>query len=610
MKISLIYISFLIAIATTLSSCDKQLDIAPKNIISNDQVFSNESAITAYLASLYTALPIESFNFSANNGFNNWSSGVTPAHASGEALGCEPRGDVGDGNWWSWWQNGYQTIRNVNSFIQNIPTANLTSEKKQSYLGEAMFIRAYDYFGLVKRYGGVPIIKTVQTFTGNNLNELQIPRNKEQEVYDFIAQQLDSAALLLPTASERGRVNKYVALALKSRVMLYAGSIAKYGNVQLNGLVGLPATEAGKYFQASFDAAKGVIASGVYSLYNAKPDKVDNFTSLFIESNNNEVILAQDYLYPSLTHSYDCWNLPFGVRGPWGYSSRMNPTLEMAEDYEYIDGTPGNLRLIDDSGSPIKYANPIDIFKNKDPRCLATIIIPFGQFRGNIIDIQAGIIDDQTTVNTGTVYGRKMVSVGDYNQMYNATSHKISSDGTLKIISINGVGGSERSITGLYIRKYLDYNTDKSQAIGWKSTQSWIEMRYAEILLNYAEAAIELGDISNAKIAANQIRARAGISPLTDASVTRDRIRHERTVELAFENQHYWDIRRWHTADQLILNKKFSSILPYYDLQAGAYVFSRGTAGNQLTFWPKLYYEKIDPSEIQKNPKLIQNPLY
>ena len=180
----------------------------------------------------------------------------------------------------------------------------------------------------------------------------------------------------------------------------------------------------------------------------------------------------------------------------------------------------------------------------------------------------------------------------------------------MKIISINGVGGSERSITGLYIRKYLDYNRDKSQAIYWKSTQSWIDIRYGEILLNYAEAAIELGDVPNAKIAVNQIRDRAGIAPLTDANVTRDRIRHERTVELALENQHYWDIRRWHTADQLILNKKFSSILPYYDLQAEAYVFSRGLTGNQLTFWPKLYYEKIDPSEIQKNPKLIQNPLY
>ncbi len=611
MKIKLRYFILFITLVSLFSACDKQLDIAPKNIISNDQVFSNTSAITAYLASLYTAMPMEDFNFSANNGFNSWSSGNTTAHASGEAISCEPRGDVGDGTWWNWWANGYQTIRNLNSFINNIPKANLTADMKQAYLGEAMFIRAYDYFGLVKRYGGVPIIRAVQTFTGGNLDALQVPRNTEAEVYDFIASQLDSAALLLPATNERGRANKSVALAFKSRAMLFAGSIAKYGSVQINGQVGIPSSSAEKYFKAAFDAANAVIQSGKYSLYNAKPDKVDNFTSLFIETTNNpEVILVKDYHYPELVHSYDCWNLPFGVRGPWGYGSRVNPTLEMAEEYEYVDGTPGTLKLVDGAGKPIEYSDPTDLFKNKDPRCMATIIIPFGTFKGSVIDIQAGVIDDAASASNGSVYGRKLVTVGDYNQMYDANSHSVSSTGTQKIITINGIGGNERSLTGLYIRKYLNYNMDKSQAFGWNSTQSWIDIRYAEVLLNYAEAAIELGDVQDAKTAVNQIRTRAGIALLSDGEITRDRVRHERTVELAFENQHLWDIRRWHTADQLILNKKFSGILPYYDLQTHAYVFARGLVGNQLTFGPKLYYEQIPSDEIQRNPKLVQNPLY
>jgi hypothetical protein len=617
MKIKLKYLSIFIALSCLLYSCDKQLEIMPKNIISNDQVFSNESAITAYMASLYSALPMEDFNFSANNGFNNWSSGVTTAHASGEALSCEPRGDIGDGTWWNWWignnnaNDAYKTIRNVNTFIANIPTANLTADQKSKYFGEALFLRAYDYFGLVKRYGGVPIIRSAQTFTGGNLSELQVPRNTEQEVYDFIDSQLDSAISMLPETSDRGRTNKYVALALKSRAMLYAGSVARYGSVQLDGLVGIPSNDANKYFQESFDASKAVIQSGLYSLYAAKPDKVDNFTSLFLETTNNpEVMLVKDYHFPDMVHSFDMWYLPWGVRGAWGYSSRMNPTLELIEQYEYTDGSDGALKLTDALGNPIEYANPFDLFNNKDPRCMATVILPFSTYRGTVIGVQAGVVDDAAINPTRTVYGRKAVSTGDYNQLYDVATHQIATTGTQKIITSNGIGGGERGITGFYNRKYMNYNMAPSNAIGWNSTQSWIDMRYGEVLLNNAEAAIELGDIANAKIAVNQIRDRAGIALLTDGDVTKDRIRHERMVELALENHKYWDIRRWHIADQLIQNQKFSGLYPYYDIQASAYVFARAAVGNVLTFWPKLYYERIDPAEIQKNPKLIQNPLY
>ncbi len=607
-----------LALVGTFISCEKQLEILPRNIISADQVFSNESAITAYMASLYTALPIEDFNFSANNGFNNWSSGVTPSHASGESLSCEPRGDVGDGTWWNWWMganntnDAYATVRNANSFISNVPIANLTEEKKKLYLGEAMFIRAYDYFALVKRYGGVPLIRSAQNFNGSNLEDLQVPRNTEKEVYDFISSQLDSAVILLPETSERGRANKMVALALKSRAMLYAATVARYGSVQLNGLVGIPSTDATGYFQQAFDAAKMVIESGKYSLYNVKADKAENFADLFLNTTANpEVLLVKDYHFPEMVHSFDMWNLPYGVRGAWGYSSRMNPTLELVENYEYVDGSEGTLKIVDNGGDPIHYANPADIYKDKDPRLLATVVMPFSTWRGTTIDVQAGIIDDATAeAATSTVYNRKTVTTGDFNKLYNPSTHTISGDGTKKIISTNGIGGGERSITGFYNRKYMNYNMAPNQAIGWNSTQSWIDIRYGEVLLNYAEAAVELGNVDEARIAVNAIRDRAGIVQLTNADVTVDRVRHERQVELALENHKYWDIRRWHIGDQLIVNKKFTALYPYFDLQAGDYVFTKVPVGNVLTFWPKLYYEKIDPIEIQRNPKLKQNPLY
>src|SRR5690606_32567234 len=144
--------------------------------------------------------------------------------------------------------------------IEKLPEAALNDEKRQHLLGEAYFIRAYYYFAMVKRYGGVPIIKQVQYFTGDNIAELQVPRNTEAEVYDFIASDLDSAALLLDVTNARGRATRYAAFALKSRAMLYAASSAEYATVQLDGLVGIPASRAAEYWQAAYDAAWEILS--------------------------------------------------------------------------------------------------------------------------------------------------------------------------------------------------------------------------------------------------------------------------------------------------------------------------------------------------------------
>ncbi len=623
MKNSIKHILTLIATAIIFCSCEKKLIIPPVTILSSQQVFSSEGGILAYMVSLYAALPMEDFNFSNAAIANPWS-GRT-AFCSGEALTCQfdMVSSIGDGTFWDLWDpsssanswfvlpNAWPQIRETNNFIANIMSANIPPGEKQSYLGEAMFIRGYNYFALVKRYGGVPIIKNVQTYSGSMI-PLQVPRNTEQEVYDYIGTQLDSAAMLLPATSERGRANKYVALALKSRVMLYAGSEAKYGSVQLNGLVGIPASAANQYFKASFNAADSVINSGIYTLYNKYADPVENYTNLFLDDDpgsNKEIILERDYGYPIYYNHWNCWNLPYGVRGPDGYGSRFNPTLEMVEDFENIDGSSGTLKVTDPSGNPIEYKNPSDIYKNKDPRCLASIIMPFSTWEGTTIGVQAGIIDDDAVSPTATVYGRKTVTAGNYNQLYNINTHKIDPNGTQQIVSINGIWGSETSITGFYIRKYMDYTIPQSQASYWgPMKQSWFDIRYAEVLLNYAESAIEQGDVGNASKAVNLIRKRAGMPNLTDVSI--ESVRNERTVELAFESQHYWDIRRWHIADKQIMNKKFTALYPYYDLQNNAWVFTKVPVGYSYTFNSKLYYEKINPSQISADPKLVQNPLY
>jgi hypothetical protein len=569
------------------------MNISPLNILTSDDIFQSASGINAYMASLYSQLPSEDFLFP----------GDPAKHLSNqtdEAIGdyATQLSVIPDGTWYPWW--GYNNIRNVNDLIDKLPTANIPDENRNILLGEAKFIRAFYYFGLVKRYGGVPIIKVVQQFTGNNLSELQVPRDKEQDVWDFIATDLDEAVSLLPETNIKGKADKYTALALKSRAMLYAASKAKYGSVMLNGIDGIPSSEANKYWQASYDAAALVINSGKYSLYNKNPDKELNFTQLFIETDNPEDIFSVYYTYPDKIHSYDAAFLPFGARGTGGWGSNMGPTLEMVEQFEYIDGTSGTLKLNNPDGTPIFYAKATDLFLNKDPRLQATVIVPFASYRGILIDVQAGIYDQ----------GVKW-EAGDYKSLYNPTTHQPdNTNGTLHIVGFSGFGGQEVTQTGFYIRKYLDYNMDRTQA-STRSTQRWMVFRYGEILLNYAEAAVELNKISDAKLATNLIRDRAGIKLLDDSEVTIDRVRHERLVELAIENHRWWDYRRWQISDKVMNNTMFTALKPYWDIQANAYRFEKGNAGNWTkTFAVKVYYEKIDPAEIAKNPLLIQNPNY
>ena len=577
----------LLLIIFFLSACDKSLDVPPQNIIQDEAVFSNESAIEVYIAGLYYDLPVEDFNFSPN-GFNVWiSGGRTLAHLSDEAIAnrTDNSNGIGDGTWLNWW--GYAPVRNANYFLEKIKTAKFPDVQKNSWLGEVKFLRAYYYFAMVKRYGGVPLLTTVQNFTGNNLEELKVPRNKEVEIYDFINTELTEAIGFLPETSAAGRTNKYVALSLKSRAMIYAASEAKYGKVAIDGLVGIAASEANRFWQAAYDATSEIIKSGKYSLYAKNTNKAQNFQDLFLDAANPEVIFKKLFQYPQKTHSYDLWNLPYSVRSPSGYSSRLNPTLDLVEEFEYTDGTPGKLKL-NTGSTPIEYKDPKDLFTNKDPRFFATIIYPFDTWKSSVIDIRAGIITTTgETVKSGSVNG--MDALGQ-----------------------NGVGnsGGEVTQTGFYTRKYLNPAYDRSTVKDWTSAQSYIDFRLAEIILINAEAALELGKTADALTDLNLIRERAGIKLLTAAEVTINKIRHEKMVEFAFEGHRYWDIRRWKIADNLLNNRKMRGIEPYYVQKTGAYIFTDVEVGFVKTFPASLYYEKINTSEISKNSKLIQNPNY
>jgi len=302
----------IIAISLTagvsVTSCQK-LDVPPKNIFTSDVIFDSQAGIQSFLATLYQDLPIEDFKYLPSSadgsgsgggygflhGGNDWTEFYNEAGAIGEEVGPWSGFDIGGG--FGFWP--YGDIRNVNIMIQELPkhTASLTPDGVNQLLGEAHFLRAYYYFGMAKRYGGVPII-TVPQDPGAPLATLEVHRDKEQAVWDFIGKELDLGYQMMPATSDAGRANKYVAAALKSRAMLYAACVAKYGSVNFvdgearsQGFAGIPASAAAGYFQQAYDAAK--LLDGVYSLYNVNPDKQQNYVDLFLKPTSTENIFEK-----------------------------------------------------------------------------------------------------------------------------------------------------------------------------------------------------------------------------------------------------------------------------------------------------------------------------
>lgn len=583
-------------------ACNK-LNVPPTSIIQDKDIFSSASGIDAYMATVYSALPIQDFRSNYQTGFNDFPCFHSYGLFTAELLQADYVGARGiNAGSFGYWP--YADIRNVNYFLATLPTyaSSFSSDQVNAWLGEAHFLRAFFYLALAQRYGGVPIVSTPQSYPEQSLEELQVTRNKEQEVYDFVSADLDTAINLLPdvTESRSGRANKYVAAALKSRAMLYAATEAKYGTVQLDGLVGIPADKANGYFQQSFDAAS--MLDGKYSLYRSNPDKVENYANLFLDGASTENILVKQYHYPEKTHSWDALNIPWQMVGGNGYSSCLDPTLDYVELY-------GKLEVNNPDGTPKRFDNRMDLFQNAEPRLRATVILPGDVFRGAVIDVQRGIYESYS--------GKPNFDEAPEHEDPNDSKLHLASDPSVQyngknVIGVSGPGNGSSTATGFYIRKYMDPNKPASEILLWQSYQNWIAIRYAEVLLNKAEAAYELGNADAALDAINDIRDRAGASLLTLGALTLDTIRNERRKELAFENHSWWDNRRWKVADKEFNNRVYRVLFPYYVFNEGKYIYKKEPDywSARFTFSLSYYYEPIPAAEITKNPNLKQNPLY
>ena len=598
MRINKILVSALV-MALSFYSCD-YLDVPPINIIQDDAIFNSESGITSYMTTLYYDLPIEDFRYT-QQGFNvsGKGQGRLP-NVSGEAM-CSSSDDIstiGDGTWWGCWD--YGKIRRVNYFLKNFPAYKSNFQNTvlaDAWMGEAHFIRAYCYFAMVKRYGGVPILREPQEYVGD-IESLKVPRDTEKACYDFIAEDLDEAFRLLPDNEEilgKGRATKYAALALKSRAMLYAGSIARYGTVDLNGLVGIDKALANDYFELAYKAVKELEKSKKFSLYRKNSDKEKNFAELFLAEDSPENIFCKYFQRNVNAHGWDVYFVPYQYRGT-GFSSNMNPTLEFVEMFEHKDGTPANFA---ERAKDTYFDDPSELFQNMDARFGGSIIYPNAIFKGEPCSIQKGlIIEDGSKKENATNYEEAVYTAND-GQVYH-------------IVGKSGSGNYSGNMTGFFMRKYLNENMPQSEVIENYSEQHWIEFRYAEALLNGAEAAVEMGQhLDDALLWINDIRSRADIKQLSLSDLTVDKVRHERRIELAFENHTYWDLRRWRIADKEIETKQYTGLCPYFDINKQKYIFEEVAANKYYyTFDVKMYYERIPDGEIAKNEKLKQNPYY
>ena len=475
-----------------------------------------------------------------------------------------------------WW--GYPTVRRLNYFIEQIDDSPVTD--KIEFTAEARFLRAFCYFNMVKRYGGVPLILKVQSMDDPD-EELYPTRDSEDDVYQFIIDELDDIIDndQLPAQPESGKASLYAALALKSRAAMYAASIATWGTVKQDGLVGIPEGKKDYYWQASYNASKKIIEDNQFALYDVNSDKSDNYRELFLTKDNCEVIYAECYTGASgKNHSWDMWQSPASYN-IWGGGQQNTVYLDMVESYGNIDGTSG---VIDRDKIASGYLWTMEeLFGKKDPRFKASIYTQGTPWIGESLDYHNGVITEDGTVIT---------------QAYN----EVDGRGRCAVVAGSNSFG---------ILKYLD---ESIAIVGGprRSSTDWMVFRLGEIYLNLAEAAFELDKQDEALEAVNKIRQRAGMPEYT--SITRENIRAERKVELAFEANRFWDVRRWRTA-VTDLTKEYTGLRYILDYKTRKYkleLVSNITGDPSPKFEEKYYYYPITLSRTSANPNLVENPGY
>ena len=503
------YIKFIAFICITIFSTncsDDLLDKLPEDQISPEAYWKTPNDLALFLNQFYTTFPVHQGYNGGIFEFDNNSDNLADIFINNRFVGNTTIAPTSDGGW------NYGLIRSVNFYLENSSTAVGEQSLLDHYDGEAYFFRAMFYYNLLRRYGGVPYIdKTLNT----DSPELYSPRMARNDLATKIVEDLDKAiAKLKPRSSaEAFRVHQGIALLLKSTVCLYEGTWEKYHN---DDVFAAPVNESDKFLKWSVEASERLIDQGEYTLY-------DNGTSTTYYDLFNKV----DYSGISEVMFWKKYDVSEGVSHYVGHylphtGSGTGVTKSLVDSYLAIDGKPIAVSPLYNAGQENSLTT---IVENRDPRLAQTIDTP-----GDLLTINSS--------SSNEIF--KFPTFRGNNEITNTTGFQIYKGGPL----------------------------DESQR--YDSYTGAIIYRYAEALLNFAEAKAELGTLTQNDLdkSINLLRARVdmpamSISPVSDpnkafpgVSDLINEIRRERRVETALEGKRFDDLMRWAAADELIVGKR------------------------------------------------------
>ncbi len=563
-----------ILISGVITSCTEVLDKGPLDEVTEDQYWTTVTDLELYINQFYPSLGRHLAYYQMDNHSDNLQLNSPSSVLNGSRSVPE------SGGGWEW-----DNIRDINYFIENAPNVTEGDQADlDQYIGEGYFFRAYFYFQKVQRFGDVPLFDEV---LNTDSEGLQAPRDPRNVVVDSILADLDRSIELLREKSQlpANRVNRESALLFKSRVALYEGTWEKY---HAGTEFGVEGSDGRQYLQIAAETANLLIESGAYGIYSTgNPDS--DYWQLFNQtdlSDNEEVILSV-VVDPSMDLGTFSWSYLNGQRS----ASGSGVTKQLVDSYLDEEGKPISVSDIYQGDTTI-----VQVVQNRDPRLKQTIWVP------------------------GTV----RLDYGD--------SEVIFENPAL-------VGGDATS-TGYMVRK--GSTTDPDQNAGTSSDElgatDGIIFRYAEALLNYAEAKAELGTLTQADLdkSVNLLRERAGIAPLNinvghtdpnwnfpDLSPIINEIRRERRVELALEGYRFDDLMRWAAGDliqgmklkgaRFIRGESFPGIqdrLGDIKVDENRYIWHfKNSVPNGFEFdKTRDYLYPIPTNELTLNENLTQNP--
>ncbi|WP_343704295.1 RagB/SusD family nutrient uptake outer membrane protein [Chitinophaga sp.] len=541
------YFLYIIAgLCTVQTACKRTLETEPQDRLTEELVFDeidkNADNAKAFLLGTYNLLPAISNRI--GNTLLDATTDDGMASNDGDRSNDYRLGRISPLNVLdNSWDNSYKGIRQANMFLSKIDRVPTTDELKKQWKAEARFLRAFFYFELMKRWGGVPLVGDKVFGFRENIN---LSRNSLEETKNYIVSELDAVKDNLQpnimSDGEVGRANKGAALALKARVLLYwASPLYNEGS------------EAQRWTDAA-NASKDVIDLGVYSLATA-------YIDMFIAGKSTEMIFAKMQA-PSQTLEQQ--NGPVGYLNAAAGKGLTSPSQNLVDAFPMDNGLP-----ITDPLSGYDAANP---YAKRDPRLDATILYNGKKWLNRPVETYEGGLDKPGGIVTQTK-------------------------------------------TGYYMRKFM--GKFESTAAYANTTRHMIHFRYAETLLSYAEALNEAqGPVKAVYDNLVLIRKRAGIKAgannlyglpagVTDKAVMRKIIQNERRIEMAFEEQRFWDIRRWKIA-AAVMNQPVEGMK--IDKQAnGTFTYTRFNAASSVFDATRMYWYPIPYAEIETNPNMRQN---